>query len=102
VTPPSGTTPKKALSFIFRCPSADPKRGAVKTLLYCRAGSPLNLVFLQKRRYLKTFPWAWTSFPVEPKNGIAGMAKGALYGPGIAEVHETPNILEILVCDPLL
>jgi hypothetical protein len=39
---------------------------------------------------MKTFPWAWTSFPVEPQNGIARTAKGARYGSGIVRLFYPP------------
>jgi hypothetical protein len=57
-----------------------PKTGGLRTLLYCRAGSPVNLIFLQKRRFPKTFLGAWTSFPLQPEIGIAGLAIRAFYG----------------------
>lgn len=48
--------------------------------LFCRSESSSDRVFLKMHSNPLTFRAAWTQFPMEPENEIAGLANGALCG----------------------
>jgi len=60
-------------------PKPIPKKGGLRTLLYCRPKFPAILRFLQKMRFPKTFLGAWTSLPLQPEMRIVRLAIRAFY-----------------------
>lgn len=62
------------------------KRGVAGSPLFCRFDLVKIARILNNMRFLQTFAGAWTLFPVQEKNRIAGLANRAFYGPGIVLV----------------
>ena len=54
--------------------------GAMQSPLFCRSESSSDRVFLKMRSNPMTFRAAWTQFPMERENEMAGLANGALCG----------------------
>ena len=48
--------------------------------LYCRFKWPYFCPVFENASRMPFFPWAWTRFPVEPENGIAGLPIRACIG----------------------
>jgi hypothetical protein len=72
----------------------DPTRnsGSLKRPLFCRfKNAGLSLVG-EYKAFTRTFPVAWTEFPLRPEKTFAKMPNGARYGPGIVLDFNVPDI----------